>query len=105
MDGYLTDSVQIQAPGTASRLGQPAWGAAVTVPAWVEQYRRMIWTPQGQQTYTESKVILGPTVVIAEGYLVTHNGRSGLVQAVSPERGLEGVSHIVAYLGPVGPTS
>lgn len=96
---YLIHTITIEPPGTPDAWGQVAPGVAVTARARVESMRRLILDTQGQQVFCDARIFLSATTACVPGAWITFGGDRRQVVSVAPQQGLEGVHHLVAYLG------
>jgi len=98
---YLIHQITIEPPSTADAWGNVAAGAPVTVQARVESQRRLVLDAQGQQIYTDARVFVASAAAAAcvPGSWITYQGDRRQVVSVVAQQGLEGVDHLVAYLG------
>lgn len=64
--------ITIEARTGTDAYGRPVYAAPVTVPGVIDQTRKLVRSPQGEEVVSSSRVFLAPGVSVPDGSRVTY---------------------------------
>lgn len=99
---YLHQTVGIRRRTGSDADGQAVYAGPVSVPARVQQRKRMIRDDRGEMVVSDAQVFLRPGVQVDEGDRITYGALTYHVMSVTDEYALDELSHVVAWTGRVG---
>jgi hypothetical protein len=99
IEDYTGQAVSVETPSTVNNYGEPTWSAPVSYVVRYEARAQLVRDAQGQQVVSSARVFFPATATVSLNSRVTYAGTTYRVISVESAEGLDGPSHLIAYLG------